>query len=332
MTNCGSKLRRMAKRAGLLAVLALGAAGALLDPHPRPLGLRMPLAQAQSDQDNPIPPSIGGSQVQVLPPQTQRLPPPSRARKPAPGNALQIPSINQPSAPGPSIIDEALSSQTSSYLHHHRLPFVQAQVLKDAGGALSTVVLSGQVATEFGKQDAAKKARDYLRDATVEVRNQLQVNPALQTGQMASNSVHVLPQAFYGCWRGTSLPSDSSQYLGGCPPGYEVPETQELCFRKVGEGGFEITSQSASSSLPNFRDRTELVSSQGDSRVDLRDIGTYDMPGLFTFSRVGFNGASRCDLSGDKETLACEGTTVFRCNGLPWYRTTGRTVMRRLSR
>src|SRR5260370_13286968 len=100
--------------------------------------------------------------------------------------------------------------------------------------------------------------------------NALQIPALRQPAQPeASNPVHTIPQAFFGCWRGTSRPSDSAQYLGGCGRAYEIPETQELCFRRIGEGDFEIAFQSASSALANFRDHTELISSQGDRRVNL---------------------------------------------------------------
>ncbi|HZY59190.1 MAG TPA: hypothetical protein VFE56_05475 [Candidatus Binataceae bacterium] len=220
-------------------LLALCAASALL------IVAQAPRAAAQSNQNQPPPmPPAGGGQVQVIPSQPHHLPP--RPKKPARGNALQIPSLPQSAQPE------------------------------------------------------------------------------------ASNPVHTIPQAFFGCWRGTSLPSDSAQYLGGCGQAYEIPETQELCFRRVGDGGFEIVSQSASSALANFRDHAELISSQGDRRVNLSDAGSYDLPGLFSSDSVAFSGSSRCDLSKDKESLSCRGTSLFRCNGRPWYRTTGRVVMRRL--
>jgi hypothetical protein len=146
-----------------------------------------------------------------------------------------------------------------------------------------------------------------------------------------SQSAPTIPQAFFGCWSGTSLPSDSSLYLGGCPQGYEVSEIQKLCFTRVGDQGYQIAFQSAAAALPNFQDHTELISSQGEGVVNLRDIGSYDMFMFLFSSHVTFGGSSRCELSADKEILRCQGTSLLRCNGLPWYRTTGRTVMRRVS-
>jgi hypothetical protein len=169
-------------------------------------------------------------------------------------------------------------------------------------------------------------------------RNELQIPSLRQTPERqpkaapyaGSQSVHTIPPAFFGCWRGTSLPSDTSQYLGGCPPGEEVSEIQKLCFTRVGDRGYQIAFQSAAAALPNFQDHTELISSAGKGVVNLRDIGGYD---FFMFSpHVTFSGSSRCELSSDKDILRCRATTFLSCGGVPWYRTTGRTVLRRVPR
>jgi hypothetical protein len=316
------KLRGLgACRPGLLALAA--AVALLLVAHPPAA------AQSYQNQGTPMPPPAGGGQVQASPPQARPSPP----AKPAQSNTLQIPSLPQPAQSGATTFnaDQSLSRRATSYLHRHHLPSVQAQVMRDAGGAIGSVVLSGQVATDLDKQGAAKKVRHFLNDSRLVVQNGIEVNPGVQSGQPeTSNPVRTIPQAFFGCWRGTSLASDSAQYLGGCPKAYEIPETQELCFRRVGDSDFEIVFQSATSALHNFQDHADLISSEGDSRVNLRDVGSYDLPGVFSSDSVAFSGSSRCDLSADKESLSCQGTTSFRCNGQPWYQTTGRIVMRRL--
>src|SRR5271166_1282682 len=159
---------------GLPSLLVLAAAGAfMLAAQPRPAS-----AQLQSYQGGAPAPPAGGAQNQVIPRQRQPLPP--MQTKPGPGNALQIPSLPQPAQRGAttSTTDTALSREASDYLHHHRLPFVQAQVTRNASGAADGAVLSGQVATDFGKQDAAKKVRDFLGVSQLAVRNEIDVNPA----------------------------------------------------------------------------------------------------------------------------------------------------------
>lgn len=209
------------------------------------------LLQAAQSDPGAIPSQQSGSQVQILPPQSPPLP--AAPSQSAPGNELQIPSLQQ--VPKPRL-----------------------------------------------------KTRPY-------------------TG---SQSALTIPQAFFGCWSGTSLPSDSSLYLGGCPEGYDVPERQTLCFTRMGDRRYQIAFQSAAAELPNFQDHTDLISSQGERVVNLSDFGSYDMFTFLSSSHVSFDGSSRCELSADREILSCQATTVTRCNGLPWYRSTGRTVMRRL--
>jgi hypothetical protein len=74
---------------------------------------------------------------------------------------------------------EAKSSQDLTvYLRQHRLPLVGAQVLKDAAGD-QRVVLYGFVATDFGKNDAARKARAYLKSSDIEIDNRIEVRPEI---------------------------------------------------------------------------------------------------------------------------------------------------------
>ncbi len=151
----------------------------------------------------PVPPA-GGAPVQVIPPQRPlpRIP----SKRGLRATRCRFRRLLNPCsrAPPPATIDAALSREASDYLHHHRLPFVQAQVTRNASGAVDGAVLSGQVATDFGKRDAARKVRDFLRLPQLARANQIEVNPAVQSGQVASNQIHSIPQAFFGCWRGTS--------------------------------------------------------------------------------------------------------------------------------
>ncbi len=77
-----------------------------------------------------------------------------------------------------SLPNSQLSHSLTEYLHHHRLPYVDALVLDDKG-APSSVMLSGRVRTETGKQDAESKARNYLDDPEVSIRNQIILDSAL---------------------------------------------------------------------------------------------------------------------------------------------------------
>ncbi len=294
--------------------LAVGSFGAAQSAALEPGSLQVPNPGAQQNE------------LEIAPPAPQNRPPIS-----PPGPATR----GDQSATIPSMrLDDALSRGATDYLHRHRLPYVNAQVLGLDAGVPGMVTLSGKVATQFGKQDAEKKTADFLHATDVKFDNQIQIEPGLAQGMVTPGDqagTLTLPAAFYGCWRGTSYDSDSSQYLGGCGPGYEVPETTEWCFRRVGDSGYEITFQSASSAVPHFRERTDLLSSDGQNRIVLRSVGTYD---LSEFQRipVSYTSISNCDLLNGGATLACRGPSTYLCAGRPWYRKTGHVEMYRSAR
>jgi hypothetical protein len=81
-------------------------------------------------------------------------------------------------------VDAADSQSLTTYLRQHRLPLVGAQVLGDAAGN-RRVVLYGFVATEFGKNDAARKALAYVESGAragtpvPQVENRIEIRPEI---------------------------------------------------------------------------------------------------------------------------------------------------------
>src|SRR5207302_893157 len=73
------------------------------------------------------------------------------------------------------------SQALSDYLKQHRLPLVGAQVLHGPD-AQRAVVLYGYVGSEFGKSDAAAKAKKYLNDPGVAIDNRVKVRPEILAG------------------------------------------------------------------------------------------------------------------------------------------------------
>lgn len=97
------------------------------------------------------------------------------------GSTLEIQPTKQPQKR--AVVDDALSRKTSGYLHHHRLPYVNAQVFTDDVGTLDSVVLTGQVRSALGKQDAERKVRDALGVSTIAISNQVQIDRDLSAGR-----------------------------------------------------------------------------------------------------------------------------------------------------
>jgi hypothetical protein len=77
-----------------------------------------------------------------------------------------------------SKVDATTSAKLTKYLHSHRLPMVGGQVSITSSGR--KLMLYGYVATDFGKQDAVTKSRQYLNDSTISVVNNIRVNPQLK--------------------------------------------------------------------------------------------------------------------------------------------------------
>lgn len=79
------------------------------------------------------------------------------------------------------------SRALTEYLTQHKLPLVGAQVLKSPAGQRA-VILYGFVGTNFGKSDAAAKARRYLGDSSLTVENRINVRPELLASGGSSSS------------------------------------------------------------------------------------------------------------------------------------------------
>jgi hypothetical protein len=94
-------------------------------------------------------------------------------------------------------VDAAASQSLITYLRQHRLPLVGAQVLSDVAGN-RRIVLYGFVATEFGKNDAARKALAYVergaRAGTLspQVENRIEIRPEIARMKTQATTVAVV--------------------------------------------------------------------------------------------------------------------------------------------
>ena len=97
----------------------------------------------------------------------------------------QLASIETPVAR--ALPNTQLSHSLSEYLHHNRLPYVDALVLSDQTGEPSSVVLSGRVRTERGQRDAESKARDYLDAPDLSIRNRIALDSTLAVNRVGGS-------------------------------------------------------------------------------------------------------------------------------------------------
>jgi hypothetical protein len=73
---------------------------------------------------------------------------------------------------------DASAVALSAYLHTHRLPLVEARLVRDRLG-FDTLVLYGFVATNFGKSDAEAQSRRFLKQPDILIDNRIKVRPEL---------------------------------------------------------------------------------------------------------------------------------------------------------
>ena len=82
--------------------------------------------------------------------------------------------------------DNAESVPLSDYLHTRRLPLVESRMITNDSGEPS-LLLYGFVATDYGKQDAEVKARDFMKDPDITIVNRIAVRPELLTMGASQN-------------------------------------------------------------------------------------------------------------------------------------------------
>jgi hypothetical protein len=132
--------------------------------------------------------------------------------------------------------EQSESKALTDYLKQRKLPLVGAQVLRATDGR-RMVVLYGFVGSDFGKADAVKKTRIFLRNSTIDVDNRINVRPELLASNHPSNPAVTNPGSEYPSRPGSTLnsngsssPNGSSSYLG--PESYKAqqasPYTQQL--------------------------------------------------------------------------------------------------------
>ena len=77
------------------------------------------------------------------------------------------------------VIDQGTSDAITKYLHMNELPMVTAQFSTSPGGS-KQLILTGFVATQFGRNDAERIANAYLNDPSVNLVDQILLDPHVE--------------------------------------------------------------------------------------------------------------------------------------------------------
>ena len=83
------------------------------------------------------------------------------------------------------VIDQGASDALTRYLHLNSLPMVTAQFSTSPDG-IKQLILTGFVATQFGRRDAERIATAYLNDPSVNMVDQILVDPHVEDMRSAS--------------------------------------------------------------------------------------------------------------------------------------------------
>src|SRR6202047_4666308 len=76
-------------------------------------------------------------------------------------------------------IDQGTSDAITKYLHMSELPMVTAKFSTSPGGS-KQLILTGFVATQFGRDDAERIATGYLNDPSVRMIDQILLDPQVE--------------------------------------------------------------------------------------------------------------------------------------------------------
>ena len=76
-------------------------------------------------------------------------------------------------------IDQRTSDAITKYLHMSELPMVTAQYSTSPGGS-KQLILTGFVATQFGRNDAERIATGYMNDPSVNLVDQILLDPHVE--------------------------------------------------------------------------------------------------------------------------------------------------------
>ncbi len=91
-----------------------------------------------------------------------------------------------PSVNAATLSNAALAGALTTYLKHHKLPLVGADVVTKPDGTRQ-VILYGFTATDYGKSDAVQKTRRFLDDPSIAIANRIMVQPSLAQARPAQS-------------------------------------------------------------------------------------------------------------------------------------------------
>jgi hypothetical protein len=141
----------------------------------------------------------------------------------------------------------------------------------------------------------------------------------------------VLPAIFRGCWLGRVAFLDSIERLPGGPPlGSWTPKTYRLCYRRTGNGPFELTFTEAGVAhnrrITNAAGRMELKSTDGRTYAAMRALLHFDeyrnRGGYFAGSTFPVDELTQLQCNIGPGGMRVAGHVYGEHGGTPWFKAT----------
>ena len=148
----------------------------------------------------------------------------------------------------------------------------------------------------------------------------------------------VLPPVFRGCWQGTVESVDSIQQApGGHKLGYWTPKTYRLCYKRVGDGPYQLTFGEtgvvATEKIKYSKGRVEIIATDGRSYARMRAFLHFDE----YRAGMNFRGSTfavdevtmlECKIEGDRMRVIAD--VDGRREDEPWFHAHWRTTFIRV--
>ncbi len=148
----------------------------------------------------------------------------------------------------------------------------------------------------------------------------------------------VLPPVFRGCWQGTVENVDSiTRAPGGHKLGYWTPKTYRLCYKRVGDGPYQLTFGEtdvvATAKIKYSKGTVEIKQTDGRSYAELRaflHFDEYQAGRTFSSSTFAVDEVTllECKIDGDQMRVIAD--VDGRREDEPWFHAHWRTTFMRV--
>jgi hypothetical protein len=161
-------------------------------------------------------------------------------------------------------------------------------------------------------------------------------SPAPPVSSLAIHSQPALPAVFRGCWQGEVATVDHLERLPGAHKlGYWTPKTYKLCYRRVGNGPFELTLTEAgvvpNEQITNARGHVDALETDGRAYAKMRSdlhFDEYQVGAKRRGETFAVDEVTMLDCRIDGNGMVVSASVYGTRDGEPWFRARWRANFR----